>query len=158
MGGGLHVAHRAELIPAGAEQRRHLPSTSHGFGGVAPVFQGIPITRLATAPISSTVEPTANPTRYSRRLARHRAPVPGTASRARMHAKLLSIGSFPSISPLGRCLIPMAVNGDTGIRQDRRSRNPQSAAAITNFLPGTRRLNRKGPFPERGMSRRFCRK
>jgi len=28
-------------------------------------------------------------------------------------------------------------------------------AAITNFLPGTRRLRRKGPFPKPGISGRF---
>jgi hypothetical protein len=114
------------------------PAPGNGLGRVAPVFQGIVVARLSADAVSPTVESTAGPPLHGWRLARHRAPVLGTSSRARMHAKLLSI--------------------DTGIRQGRRSRNPQSAAAITNFLPGTRRLNRKGPFPERGMSRRFCRK
>jgi hypothetical protein len=138
MGPDLHVAHRPKLIPADPEQRRHFPALSDCLGRVACVFQGIVVARLSADAISPTVESTAGPPLHGWRLARHRAPVLGTSSRARMHAKLLSI--------------------DTGIRQGRRSRNPQSAAAITNFLPGTRRLNRKGPFPERGMSRRFCRK
>jgi hypothetical protein len=35
---GLQVAHAAELVPAGAEQRRHLPPLGHSFSGVVPMF------------------------------------------------------------------------------------------------------------------------
>jgi hypothetical protein len=143
-GAHLHVAHRPKLILAGPEQRRHLPPPGNGLGRVAPMFQGIVVARLFADAVSPSMESTAGPSRHSRRLARRSAPVPGSASRAPMHAKLLFIGSFPNIFPLGRCLIPMAVNGDTGIRQGRRSRNPQSATAVTNFLPGTRRSKRGG--------------
>src|SRR4051794_21837407 len=57
MGRGLHVTHRAELIPTGAQQRCHLPSTDDRLGGVAAVLQGIPVARLATALLSAAVPP-----------------------------------------------------------------------------------------------------
>src|SRR4051812_33074256 len=43
----------------------------------------------------------------------------------------------------------MAVTGYAGFRQ--------GTTAITDFLPGTRRLRRKGPFPGPGISGRLCR-
>jgi hypothetical protein len=62
----LHVAHPPKLLPASAEQRRHLPSTGDSLGGVAPVFQGVPVAFGRTDPISAAVKPTTGPTRHSR--------------------------------------------------------------------------------------------
>jgi hypothetical protein len=50
-----------------------------------------------------------------------------------------------SLRPL---LIPMAVTGYAGFRQ--------GTTAITNFLPGTRRVNRKGPVSGLGYLSRCC--
>src|SRR4051794_19674214 len=41
----LHVAHRAELIPTGAQQRRHLPPPSDGFGRIAAMPEGVLVAR-----------------------------------------------------------------------------------------------------------------
>jgi hypothetical protein len=46
--------------------------------------------------------------------------------------------SASTTSPSRPLLIPMAVTGYAGFRQ--------GTTAITNFLPGTRRLRKKGPF------------
>src|SRR5690349_18333440 len=91
----LEVAHRPELVPAGAEQRYHLTPLGHSFSGVVPMFQGIPVTRLTADPISAAVKPTAGPPHHSWRLARHPAPVPGTASRAQMHGEAAVHGFVP---------------------------------------------------------------
>jgi hypothetical protein len=62
----LHVTHRAKLIPAGAEQRRHHPPLGDGFGGVAAMPEGVAVVRLAAAAFSAAVKSTATPTRHSR--------------------------------------------------------------------------------------------
>src|SRR3954469_20750975 len=54
---GLHVPHCPELIPAGADQRRHHPPLGDGFGGVATVPEGVAVVRLAAAALSAAVHP-----------------------------------------------------------------------------------------------------
>jgi hypothetical protein len=51
---GLQGAHAADLIPTGAEQRRHFPPLCDGLGGVAAVSQGVLVARLCGRPISAS--------------------------------------------------------------------------------------------------------
>ena len=66
MGLGLQVLHAAELIPASAEQRRHLPPPGDGFGGIAAMPEGVAVTFGRSAAFSAAVKPTASPTRHGR--------------------------------------------------------------------------------------------
>src|SRR4051812_48494816 len=95
---GLRVVHAAELIPAGPEQCRHLPPPGDRFCRVAPMFQSVLVAWRRTAAFSPTVKPTAGPPRHSRRLARHPAPIPGTASWAPMHGQVAVHGVDPPFS------------------------------------------------------------
>jgi hypothetical protein len=93
----LPVAHAAELIPAGAKQRRHHPPLGDGLGSVAAMPEGVAVTFGRSAAFSATVKPTASPSRHSGRLARHTAPVPGAASRALMHGQVAVHGVDPPL-------------------------------------------------------------
>jgi hypothetical protein len=53
----LQAAHAAELIPAGAEQRRHLAVPGNALGRVAPVFQGVAIATWRANAVSAAVHP-----------------------------------------------------------------------------------------------------
>ena len=61
---GLQVAHAAELVPTGPEQRRHLSPPGDGLGRVAPVPEGVAIARRRTDAVSTAVKPTASPSLY----------------------------------------------------------------------------------------------
>jgi hypothetical protein len=95
---GLQAAHGTELVPAGLDQGRHFPPLGDGFGGIAPMPQGVPVAGLTTAPISAAVKPTASPSRHGRRLTRHPAPVPRPASRALVHGQAAVHGLVPPVS------------------------------------------------------------
>src|SRR4051812_28279811 len=94
----LPVAHAAELIPAGAEQRRHLPPPGDGFDRIVPMLQGIAVAWLTADPISTAVESTAAPPLHGWRLAWHPAPVPGMASGALVHGQAAVHGFVPPVS------------------------------------------------------------
>jgi hypothetical protein len=74
---GLHVPHHPELIPAGADQRRHHPPLGDGFGRVAAMLESLAVARRATTALSAAVHPAALPPAHSRLLARCPAPGPG---------------------------------------------------------------------------------
>jgi hypothetical protein len=63
---GLQLAHVADLIPAGAEQRRHFPSTGHSRGGVAAMPEGVAVSRLTTDSISAAVHSVPLPSLHRR--------------------------------------------------------------------------------------------
>src|SRR3954464_841015 len=90
----LHVTHRAELIPAGAKQRRYLPPLGDGFGGVAAMPEGVAVARRCTDTVSTAVHPAALPPAHSRLLARCPAPGPGIAAGRLVHTG--QIDGFPT--------------------------------------------------------------
>src|SRR3954465_9257831 len=83
----LPVAHRPELIPAGAEQRRHLSPLGDGFGGVAAMLESLAVAMLAATALSAAVHPAALAAAHSRLLTRCPAPGPGMASDRQMHGR-----------------------------------------------------------------------
>src|SRR5690349_11548190 len=83
----LHVTHRAELIPASADQRRQLPALGHGLGGVAAVLHGVAVAQRAATAISAAVHSAPLPPAHSRLLARCPAPGPGSAASRQMHGR-----------------------------------------------------------------------
>jgi hypothetical protein len=72
--------HAAELVPAGAEKRRHLPSAGNSFGGVAAMPEGVVVARRAATALSAAVHLAALPLAHSRLLARCPALGLGTAA------------------------------------------------------------------------------
>ena len=79
------VAQGIELVPAGADQRRHLPPLDNGLGGIAPMFQSVAVAWLATTALTSAVHSAAHLPAHSRLLAWRLPPSPGMASGCLVH-------------------------------------------------------------------------
>jgi hypothetical protein len=77
--------HCPEPVPTGTNQRRHFPPLGDGFGGIAPMFQGIVIARLTTAPLSAAMHSAPRLPADRRLPARRPASGPGTAPQALVH-------------------------------------------------------------------------
>src|SRR4051794_3943952 len=88
---GLQVAHAAELIPAGAKQRRYLPALGDGFGGGAAMPEGVAVARRAATALSAAVHPTPLPPRPPRRLAQRPPPGPGMATGCLVQARRIGV-------------------------------------------------------------------
>ena len=73
---GLQGAHAADLIPTGAEQRRHFPPLCDGLGGVAAVSQGVLVARLCAV---LSAHPASLAAAHSWLLTQCPAPGPGMA-------------------------------------------------------------------------------
>ena len=98
----LYVPNAAKVLPAGPEQRRHLPPPGDGFGRTAPMFQSVLIAPGSAASVSPAMKPTASPSLHGGRLARHLAPVPGIAAGRLVQTRQLGVlrvhGVVPPVS------------------------------------------------------------